>query len=75
VPDTGLYNDDLTPVFIANMLDFELYEDGEWRVWQDGKVIVSGAFSRRDLSNLAEAAIRVEQSKIGLFGDDRTEPH
>ena len=69
------YDDDLVPVFIASMYDFELYEDGEWRVWQDGKVIVSGAFSRRDLSNLAENAIRIEQSKIGLFGDERTEPH
>jgi hypothetical protein len=69
------YDDDLVPVFIASMYDFELYEDGEWRVWQDGKVIVSGAFGRRDLSNLAETAVRIEQSKIGLFDDDRKYGH
>lgn len=68
-------DDDLVPIFIASMYDFELYEDGEWRVWQDGKVIASGAFSRRDLSELAEDARRIERSKIGLLGDDRVEAH
>ncbi|MDR6172616.1 hypothetical protein QE359_003645 [Curtobacterium sp. SORGH_AS776] len=68
-------DDELVPIFIASMYDFELYEDGEWRVWQDGKVVVSGAFSRRDLSNLAEDALRIERSKIGLLGDDRVEAH
>lgn len=73
--NAGLYNEDLTPIFIANMLDFELYKDGEWRVWQDGKVIASGAFDRRDLTNLAETSVRIEQSKVGLFDDDRIEAH
>lgn len=75
VTNSDLYDDDLIPVFISSWYDFELYEDGEWRVWQDGKVIVSGAFSRRDLSSLAEIAIRIEQSKVGMHGDDRIEPH
>lgn len=65
-------DDELIPVFMASAYDFELYEDGEWRVWQDGHVVVSGAFNRRDLSNLAETAIRVEQSRVGLYDNDRT---
>lgn len=72
---TGLYATDLAPVFTSRFDDFELYEDGEWRAWQDGRVIASGAFNRRDLTELAETAIRVEQSKVGLYDDDRTEPN
>lgn len=64
-------DEELTAVFTSSWLDFELYEDGEWRVWQDGKVIVSGAFSQRDLSNLAETALRVERSRVGLYDNDR----
>ncbi|MDK8171721.1 hypothetical protein QP735_04180 [Curtobacterium citreum] len=63
---------DLHAVFESSMYDFDLCEDGSWRAWQDGHVVASGAFNRRDLSNLAEAALRLEQTRIGLYANDRT---
>ncbi len=62
---------DLTTVFESSMYDFDLYEDGSWAAWQDGAIIASGAFNSRDLSNLAEEALRLEQSRIGLYDNDR----
>lgn len=62
---------DLQAVFESSMYDFDLCEDGSWRAWQDGHVVASGAFTSRDLSNLAEEALRLEQSRIGLHDNDR----
>lgn len=59
------------PVFTTADYDFELFVDGSWKAWQDGKVMSEGAFSRRELTVLAETAIRVEQSKVGLYDNDR----
>jgi hypothetical protein len=59
------------PVFTTADYDFELFFDGSWKAWQEGKVMAEGAFSRRELTDLAETAIRVEQSKVGLYDNDR----
>jgi hypothetical protein len=63
------------PIFQSADYDFELFPDGSWKAWADGAVVANGAFSRRELSNLAEDALRIERSKIGMYDDDRTEPH
>lgn len=62
---------ELHAVFESSMYDFDLCEDGTWRAWVDGHVVASGAFSRSDLGNLAEEAFRLEQSRIGLYANDR----
>lgn len=67
-------NDD-EPIFQSSDFDFELFSDGSWKCWTDGAVVANGAFSRRDLNNLAEDAIRIERAKVGMYDDDRTEPH
>lgn len=64
-------DDERIPVFISEIPDFEMFDDGDWQVWADGRVIASGSFTRRDLSNLAEEMIRVGQSKVGLYDNDR----
>jgi hypothetical protein len=66
-----MMEDERVPIFIAEFYDFEMFDDGDWQVWGDGRVVASGSFTRRDLSNLAEEMIRVEQSKIGLYDNDR----
>jgi len=63
------------PIFQSADYDFELFDDGSWKCWSDGVVVANGAFSRRDMSNLAEDALRIERSKVGLFDDDRIEAH
>lgn len=63
------------PIFQSSDFDFELFSDGSWKCWTDGAVVANGAFSRRDLNNLAEDAIRIERSKVGMYDDERTEPH
>lgn len=67
-------NDD-DPIFQSADYDFELFSDGSWKAWADGAVVADGAFSGRDLSNLAEDALRIERSKIGIYDDDRIEAH
>jgi hypothetical protein len=62
---------DLHAVFESSMYDFDLCEDGTWRAWLDGHVVASGAFSRSDLGSLAEEALRLEQSRVGLYVNDR----
>lgn len=62
---------ELHAVFESSMYDFDLCEDGSWRVWEDGHVVASGAFNRRDLGNLAEEALRLRQMKSNLYANDR----
>ena len=62
---------ELHAVFESSMYDFDLCEDGTWRAWLDGHVVASGAFSRSDLGNLAEEALRLRQMKADLYANDR----
>lgn len=59
------------PVFTTADYDYELFQDGSWKAWADGKVMAEGAFSRRELTDLAETAIRIDQSKVGMYDNDR----
>ena len=63
------------PLFQSADYDFEMFDDGSWKAWSDGAVVANGAFSLRDMNALAEDLIRVERSKVGMYEDDRIEPH
>lgn len=63
------------PLFQSADYDFELFDDGSWKCWSDGVVVANGAFSRRDMNALAEDLLRIDGLRVGLYDDDRTEPH
>jgi hypothetical protein len=66
-----MMDDERIPVFISEFYDFEMFDDGDWQVWADGRAIASGSFTRRDLANLPDEMMRVGLSKIGLYDNDR----
>ncbi|PZF11746.1 hypothetical protein [Curtobacterium sp. MCLR17_034] len=63
-------NDD-EPVFQSADYDFELFEDGSWKAWDEGVVVANGEFRRWELDALAADLIRLDGIKAAVNANDR----
>lgn len=61
----------MEPIWTSSDGEFLFYEDGSWDAAQDGQRVHGSAFSRLEMFDLAEELIRIGQSRVGLYDNDR----
>lgn len=59
------------PIYETADGQFALYEDGSWDALQDGRLVFSGAFDRREMYALSEELLRVAHTRINMGNNDR----
>lgn len=59
------------PVFTTADYDWELFEDGSWKAWQDGRVVANGEFRPAELSVLYDELVHIDSRRVGMYDNDR----